>query len=90
LELTSNSSITDPQGGVTGKFACAVFLFGGDIATVCEADDTLHRLRGGTQGPCHVPDRMQVGLMIQATTIPRSAQNSALGKHMAVPYGALL
>jgi hypothetical protein len=62
-----------------------VFLSGGDVATVCNADDTLRRLRGGAEAPRHVPDRRQVRFMNQARTVPRLAQNSALCKDVAAP-----
>ena len=67
-----------------------MFLFGRNIATVCEADGTLRRPRGGAETPWHVPDRMQVRFMNQATTIPRLAQDSALGKDTPVQREAFL
>jgi len=63
---------------------------GGDIATVCDADETLRRLRGGAEVSWHVPDRMQVRFMNQAATIPRSDQDPALGNDTAAPREALL
>ena len=62
---------------------------GGDIATVCDTDEALRRLRGGAEAPWHVPDRMQVRFMNQAATIPRLAQDSVLGKDAGVPREAL-
>ena len=86
--MTVNSSITGPQRGVTCKFSYAMFLLGGNIAPVYDVDAA--QVAWGVQAPCLVPERMQVRLMNQATTIPRSARDSAVGKDMAMPYGALL
>ena len=62
-----------------------MFLSGGDIAaTVCDADNTLRRLREGAEALSYVPDRMQVRFMNQAATILRLAQDSALGNDAAV------
>jgi len=87
--LAGNLSITRPRGRPTCKFPDAVFLFGGDIATVCDADETLRGPRGGAEAPWHAPDRMQVRFMNQAATILRLAQDSALGKDVAVSREAL-
>ena len=67
----------------------AVFLSGGDIATVCDADETLRRPRGGVEASWHVPGRMQVRFMNQAATILRFARDSGLGKAIAVLREAL-
>ena len=88
--MAENSSIACPLGGATCSFQYAVFLSGGDIATVCDADETLRRLREGAEAPWHVPDRMQVRFMNQAATIFRLAQDSALGEDTAVPREVLL
>lgn len=86
--MAGTSSIARPGGRVPCRLQSAVFLLGGDIATVCDTDDALRRLRGGAGAPCHVPDRMQVRFMNQAATIPRLAQDSALGKDAGVPREA--
>jgi hypothetical protein len=87
--VAGTSSIARPRGGVACRLQYAVFLLGGDIATVCDTDEALRRLRGGAEAPWHVPDRMQVRFMNQAATIPRLAQDSVLGKDAGVPREAL-
>jgi len=67
-----------------------VFLSGGDIATVCDVDETLRRLREGAEAPRHELDRKQVRSMNQAATILWLAQGSALGKDIQVLREALL
>jgi hypothetical protein len=87
--VAGTSSIVRPQGGVACRLQYAVFLPGGDIATVCDTDEALRRLREGAEAPWHVPDRMQVRFMNQAATILRLAQDSVLGKDTGVPREAL-
>jgi hypothetical protein len=87
--MAGTSSIARPRGGVACRLQHAVFLPGGDIATVCDTDGTLRGTHGGAEAPCHVPERMQVRFMNQAVTILRFAQDSTLGKDTAVPREAL-
>jgi hypothetical protein len=67
-----------------------VFLSGGDIATVCDVDETLRRLRRGVKTPWRMPGRMQVRFMNQAATTLRLAQDSALSQDRVALHEALL
>jgi hypothetical protein len=87
--MAGTSPIARPREGVACRLQHAVFLPGGDIATVCDTDETLRGTRGGAEAAWHVPERMQVRLMNQAVTTLRFAHDFALGKHIAVPREAL-